>query len=168
MDVDAPTDPTVPAITGAGTYFATAATFHTWMNVPLGTHTFSAQLVNNDHKPIDTQAIAKIKVTVAPPPLPTATTIDLNTRNMMFNMGIITVRAGAAVTINLTNYDSGIQHNFALYDDLYDMTPIFSGQAIGGIASIVYKFTAPSVPGTYYFCDDVHRVDMSGQFVVVP
>ncbi len=164
-DVDAPTDQTVPAITAAGTYAATASTSYTWQNVAVGTHTFSAELVNNDHKPLATPVVAKITVTVTPPPLPTSVTINLSARNSHFDIGVITVGAGAAVTINFTNYDP-VSHNFALYENVYATTPIFYGTVIGGVASITYQFTAPSTPGNYFFCDAIHRSDMNGQFIV--
>jgi len=65
MDADAPTTPGEPAVTEAGTYAATAATSYTWKNVAAGTHTFSVQLVNNDHTPLSTPVVVKIVVTVS-------------------------------------------------------------------------------------------------------
>jgi N-methylhydantoinase B len=41
------------------------------------------------------------------------------------------------------------------------------GEHRGGLGvSRVYRFTAPSVPGTYFFRCDFHPVTMSGTFVV--
>ncbi len=65
IDVDAPTAPGQPAVTEAGTYAATTATSYTWNNVPAGTHTFSVQLVNNDHTPLGPPVVVKIVVTLA-------------------------------------------------------------------------------------------------------
>lgn len=64
MDVDPPTTPGESAITEPGTYFATSDTSYTWTNVSAGTHTFSVQLVNNDHTVIDPAATDTIEVTV--------------------------------------------------------------------------------------------------------
>ena len=67
MDVDAPTTQGVPAVTAAGTYAASAATTYKWTNVAAGTHTFSVELVNNDHTPLNPPVIAKSTITVTPP-----------------------------------------------------------------------------------------------------
>jgi outer membrane protein assembly factor BamB len=65
MDVVAPTEPGKPAVTAAGTYAETAATSYTWMNVAPGTHTFSVELVNNDHTPLSPPVVAKVVVVVS-------------------------------------------------------------------------------------------------------
>jgi outer membrane protein assembly factor BamB len=67
MDVDAPTDPTKPAVTAAGTYAATSNTSYIWHNVTPGTHTFSVELVNNDHTPLSPPVVAEATVTVQTP-----------------------------------------------------------------------------------------------------
>jgi glucose dehydrogenase len=64
MDVDAPTAPGQPAVTGPGTYAAVSTTYYTWSSVPIGTHTFSVELVNNDHTPLTPPVVAKITLTV--------------------------------------------------------------------------------------------------------
>ena len=90
-------------------------------------------------------------------------TIDLVAQRMAFDQKNITVPAGASVTMNFTNKDS-IPHNFALYTDSSASTPIFVGQIISS-SSIVYKFTAPTTPGNYFFRCDVHPTTMTGTFV---
>jgi outer membrane protein assembly factor BamB len=65
IDVDAPTDPTKPAVTAAGTYAATTDTSYTWQNVAAGTHTFSVELVNNDHTPLSPPVVVKVVVVVS-------------------------------------------------------------------------------------------------------
>ncbi len=67
LDVDAPITPGQPAVTAPGTYVATANTTYTWPNVQPGTHTFSVELVNNDHTPLVPPVVAKATVTVVPP-----------------------------------------------------------------------------------------------------
>ena len=64
MDVDAPTTQGQPAVTAQGTYAATIATIYTWKNVAPGTHTFSVELANNDHTPLNPPVVVKITVTV--------------------------------------------------------------------------------------------------------
>ncbi len=83
---------------------------------------------------------------------------------MSFDKSIITVPAGAAVTINFDNKDS-ISHNFALYTNSSATTAIFVGQIISA-TTITYKFTAPTTPGNYFFRCDVHPSIMNGTFVV--
>jgi len=64
MDVEPPTTPGQPAVTGPGTYAAVMDTTYTWSNVAPGNHTFSVQLVNNDHTPLATPVVATIAVSV--------------------------------------------------------------------------------------------------------
>ena len=61
---EVPTTPGRPAVTAQGTYHATAAVEHTWTDVPPGTHTFAAQLVNNDHTPLVPPVFTQVTVTV--------------------------------------------------------------------------------------------------------
>jgi plastocyanin len=93
-------------------------------------------------------------------------TIDLIAQNIAFDKKTITVSAGAQVTMNFDNRDSGIPHNFALYTDSSASTPIFVGQIINGPATTTYTFTSPATPGTYYFRCDPHANIMNGQFIV--
>jgi plastocyanin len=112
----------------------------------------------------------------APAPAPSSTstaagpggevTVDLKAQNMAFDKSTITVPAGAKVTINFDNQDSGIPHNFALYTDSSAATVIFKGNIITGPANTTYSFTAPATPGNYFFRCDVHPTSMKGQFVV--
>jgi predicted lipoprotein with Yx(FWY)xxD motif/plastocyanin len=93
-------------------------------------------------------------------------TIDLIAKNIAFDKSTITVPAGAQVTVNFDNQDSGIPHNFSVYTDSSATTSIFLGQIITGVAQITYNFTAPTTPGTYFFRCDVHPTIMTGSFIV--
>ena len=112
--------------------------------------------------------------TPAPTPTPTPTTtpagqgvtIDLVAKNIAFDKSTITVPAGADVTVNFDNQDSGIPHNFAVYTDSTAKTSIFVGQIISGPKTTTYTFTAPGTPGTYFFRCDVHPTQMTGTFIV--
>jgi hypothetical protein len=61
-DVDAPTDAQQAAVIMQ--YVDQLNTSYTWLGVPAGIHTFSVQLVNNDHTPVIPLAVAKITVYV--------------------------------------------------------------------------------------------------------
>lgn len=64
MDVEnVPTEQGKPAVSAQGTYHATATPSYTWPDVTPGEHTFSAQLVNNDHTPLSPPVVRTIKVT---------------------------------------------------------------------------------------------------------
>ncbi len=109
--------------------------------------------------------------TTTPPPTtttaPKSVTVDLVAQNVKFNLSTITVPAGAAVTINFNNKDSGVIHNFSLYANSSAAPPaLFQGQNITGPATTVYTFTAPTTPGTYFFRCDIHPTIMTGTFVV--
>lgn len=107
---------------------------------------------------------------VMPPETPDATaqavTIELAARNMAFDTDTLTVPAGSSVTMVFTNMDAGIPHNFALYTDSSARDLIFRGNIVNGVNTITYRFTAPSVPGTYFFRCDPHPTTMTGDFVV--
>jgi len=94
-------------------------------------------------------------------------TIDLVAENIAFNMNTITVPAGASVTINFNNKDSGISHNFSLYTDSNATPPaLYQGKIITGPATTTYTFTAPTKAGTYFFRCDIHPTQMTGSFIV--
>jgi plastocyanin len=94
------------------------------------------------------------------------TVVNLTAKNIAFNTSTITVPASANVTVNFDNQDSGIPHNFAVYETSAAQSVIFKGEIITGPAKTTYTFTAPDAPGTYFFRCDVHPTQMTGQFVV--
>ena len=107
------------------------------------------------------------------PVAPQTTTIDLTAVKMAFNQSTITVPAGADVVVNFHNRETagssqvtGIAHNFAVYDSPAAKTTIFRGEIITGGEDATYRFTAPAVPGTYFFRCDVHPSIMNGTFIV--
>ena len=83
---------------------------------------------------------------------------------MSFDQNTLTVPAGAQVTMNFNNKDS-IPHYFALYTDSTASKVIFKGDIVSS-KSIVYQFTAPTTPGTYFFRCDIHPTSMTGTFKV--
>ncbi|NTV27672.1 MAG: hypothetical protein HGA93_03190 [Methanothrix sp.] len=97
---------------------------------------------------------------------PENVTIDLVAKDFAFNTSNITVPAGANVTVNFDNQDSGVGHNFAVYDSASMKTTIFKGELIVGPKKITYTFNAPQEDGTYHFQCDPHAKNMNGQFIV--
>ena len=161
LDAVVPTNASAPAIPETGGYVISTNTSYTWENVTAGAHNFSVQVVNNDHTPLIPLVFDMVNVTVGG----NATVVNLTAENIAFDTDTITVPAGANVTVNFNNKDSGIPHNFAVYDSSLRSERIFVGEIITGPATINYTFTAPSEPGTYYFQCDVHP-SMNGDFIV--
>ena len=180
LDAVVPTNASAPAIPETGGYVVSTNTSYTWENVTPGAHNLSVQVVNNDHTPIIPLVFDTVNVTVGGnvtptptmnvTPIPTTTgnataMVNLTAENIAFDTDTITVPAGANVTVNFNNKDSGIPHNFAVYDSSFRSERIFVGEIITGPATTNYTFTAPSEPGTYYFQCDVHP-SMNGDFIV--
>lgn len=94
------------------------------------------------------------------------TVVNVTVKNIAFNVSTITVPAGANVTVNFGNQDTGVAHNIAFYYDAASEKPIYVGEIFNGPKTMVYTFTAPDKPGTYYFRCDVHPYNMKGQFIV--
>ena len=101
-------------------------------------------------------------LTTSGPPV----TVNLIAKDLAFDSKTIVVPPGATVTINFTNKDPGIMHNFALYNDSTAKTSIFVGKFVTGPGTAVYTFTAPTRVGDYFFRCDVHPTQMEGTFVV--
>lgn len=97
---------------------------------------------------------------------PQGVTVDLVAENMEFDKSTITVPAGARVTVNFNNRESGVPHNFAVYETETAEKVIFQGQIVTGLAKTKYTFYAPAVPGTYFFRCDIHPTTMTGQLIV--
>jgi len=166
LDIDAPTAAGQPAIPPSGTWAHIAATNYKFTNVTAGNHFVSVELVNNDHTPLNPPVVAKVNFTITAPTV-TPVTIALIAQNLAFNMSTITVTAGASVTINFDNKDTGFLHNFSLYNDSSAAPPaIFQGQLVTGPATATYTFTAPTKVGTYFFRCDIHPTMMTGIFIV--
>jgi LysM repeat protein/plastocyanin len=126
---------------------------------------YSAPAPNPYQMPAPVPAPAPAPAPGTEPGSPVAT-VNLTARNMAFSMSMITVPAGAQVTIVFDNEDAGVPHNFAVYADSSAQQAIFRGQIVTGPAMTTYSFTAPSQPGTYFFRCDIHFTRMTGQFVV--
>ena len=90
--------------------------------------------------------------------------IRIKAKNFAFDLSRITVPASSQVIIEFENEDSA-PHNVAFYTTPSLAATIYKGGIITGPRTITYIFTAPAVPGTYYFRCDVHP-SMNGLFIV--
>lgn len=154
IDVDAPTTPGKPAVTGPGTYAASTAMSYTWKNVAPGWHSFSAEMVNNDHTPLTPPVVAMISTVVAQPGTPEIA-INVSAQGFSFSPGQITVPPATILRIAFNNRDAA-SHNIAIYEDASASRPVFKGEIIAGPSTTTYQLLTPSKPGTYLFRCDVY------------
>ena len=60
MDAQPPTTTGISATTDPGSFAMTPSTTYTWRNVTAGIHTFSTELVNNDHTPLSPPVVSQV------------------------------------------------------------------------------------------------------------
>ena len=106
----------------------------------------------------------------APAPVPPAengeaVTINISASRSRFDKDTITVPPGADVTIIFDNQDR-VPHTLSVYETSAAVEAIFVGEVVSGPGTITYRFTAPSVPGSYFFRCDIHPATMTGDFIV--
>jgi hypothetical protein len=94
------------------------------------------------------------------------TTITLVAQSLKWDKGSVSAGADAPVTVILDNRDPGVLHNVAFYTNRAATQKIFGSELIAGPAQQTSNFTAPPVPGSYFFKCDVHPDTMSGSFNV--
>lgn len=124
-----------------------------------------------------TQSTTTTPVSSNPATAPSSTTpnqqsvtINLVAKNISFDMKEITVPAGAVVTVIFKNEDTGVTHNFAVYQNLAggQTKSVFVGDIITGPNTITYHFSAPAAGNSYFFECDLHPTMMNGTFTVTP
>lgn len=77
-----------------------------------------------------------------------------------FAQTTLTVPAGVELTIDFQNPDTGVQHNWALYDPA-DGAEVFKGPIVAGPGNATY--TVPALEaGTYDYVCDIHPQTMTG------
>jgi hypothetical protein len=136
MDVDAPTTPGTPAIPSSGTWVHTTANSYTFTNVAPGTHTFSVELVNNDHTPLNPPVVQKITVNVQAPGPALKTLLPQNRSTMQAGNVTITVQVANFNLVASPGTGTGGEGHLIYYMDV--VAPITAGQA------------ATTATGTYY------------------
>jgi plastocyanin len=77
-----------------------------------------------------------------------------------FDRQSMTVPAGVELTIDFQNPDTGVQHNWSLYDPA-DGAEIYKGEILTGVASTTYT-VPPLAAGTYDYVCDIHPQTMTG------
>ena len=111
---------------------------------------------------IKQQRIAAKSITCTP----NGTALSLIAHNISWNHFCLAVPANTPFTVQITNQDSGIQHNFSIYDSFFEKQKFFTSPKLLGPASETLNASGLP-PGRYYFQCDVHGPAMSGAFVVV-
>lgn len=81
-----------------------------------------------------------------------------------FDKDELTAPAQTEVSIEFSNQDEGVLHNFSVYQSSDAQEAIFKGDLITGVETTTYTFETPEA-GEYFFHCDVHP-DMTGTFVV--
>jgi cytochrome c oxidase subunit 2 len=93
------------------------------------------------------------------------TDLALIAHDISWNAFCLAVPPDTDFTIEITNQDSGIEHNFSIYDSFFEKQSFFTSPKITGPAS--ESLNVPGLlAGRYYFQCDVHGPAMSGAFVV--
>jgi len=91
--------------------------------------------------------------------------ISITAHNIQWNTKCLAITAGASNVLDMTNLDSGIDHNFAIYTNATRSHQLFQGPTFSGVKSEQIKL--PNLPpGTYYFQCNIHGPAMSGAFIV--
>jgi plastocyanin len=94
------------------------------------------------------------------------TTITLVAQNQKWDKSTVSAGADAPVTVIMDNRDPGVLHNVAFYTNRAATQKIFGSELVAGPAQQTSNFTAPPVPGSYFFKCDVHPDTMNGTFSV--
>ncbi|MEO8292938.1 MAG: cytochrome c oxidase subunit II [Actinomycetota bacterium] len=93
------------------------------------------------------------------------TTLSLVAHDISWNQFCLAVPGDAPFTVNVDNQDSGIEHNFSIYDSFFQKQTFFTSPKITGPTT--ESLDVQGLPsGRYYFQCDVHGPAMSGAFVV--
>ncbi len=171
LDVTPPTAPGKPSVTAKGTFVPSVEKEYAWKNVKPGKHTFYAQLVNNDHTPLEPPVVASLEVNVVKKGTPAKDpakgfNLAVEANSMAFNVSEIVVPSDTKIIVTFKNLDTGIPHNFAVYKDASMKDKIFVGKIIRGVDTVTEEFISPKETGVYYFQCDIHRSLMNGKFIV--
>jgi plastocyanin len=156
---------------GEGTSIPTTVPSTTAITTMQTPETIVTTIIPNTISTAGTTATGEIQTPTTAPGGPTTSTtedhgerIKIKAENFAFDRSTITVPAGSQVIIEFENKDL-VGHNMAFYTSPSLSTLIYRGEIITGPRTIIYTFTAPSTPGTYYFHCDPHP-SMDGQFIV--
>jgi cytochrome c oxidase subunit 2 len=98
----------------------------------------------------------------------TGSSVSVTAQNIAWNTDCMAVKANTPVTLTVVNLDSGIDHDFAIYNSPQRTKRLVPATgAFSGVATNTYQLG--SLPaGKYYFQCDIHGPAMSGTFIVGP
>jgi cytochrome c oxidase subunit II len=92
--------------------------------------------------------------------------LQLTAHNIAWDTNCLAITAGQPSSITIANQDSGIDHNFAIYDGPDLAKQLFVVPQFSGVATKSFDISTSLAPGKYYFQCNVHGPSMSGVFVV--
>ncbi|MGZ8651024.1 MAG: cytochrome c oxidase subunit II [Actinomycetota bacterium] len=96
---------------------------------------------------------------------PNGSDLSLVAKDISWDSFCLAVPANSPITVNISNQDVGIEHNFSIYDSFFEEQTFFTSPRITGPASETLNIDALPA-GRYYFQCDVHGPAMSGAFIV--
>ncbi len=91
--------------------------------------------------------------------------VQITAKDISWNTNCIAVPQGQPISLTVVNLDSGINHNFAIWNGIDTTHQFFASGKFPGVAT--RSETVPALPaGKYYFQCNVHGPAMSGVFIV--
>ncbi|HEX9237010.1 MAG TPA: hypothetical protein VF972_12095 [Actinomycetota bacterium] len=98
------------------------------------------------------------------PPTPGGV-LRITAKDISWNTNCLAVLPGQPVSLTVSNQDSGIDHNFAIWNSIDFRHQFFATGKFPGVATRTFM-VQPLPAGTYYFQCNVHGPAMSGVFIV--
>lgn len=96
---------------------------------------------------------------------PKGSAVTLTAHNIHWDKTCLGVLPGKEFKVTVVNKDSGVDHNFAIWQDASLKKRLYQSANVTGPAT--KTFTVPALPpGKYYFQCDVHGPAMSGTLIV--
>lgn len=92
---------------------------------------------------------------------------ELVASGVKFNLGVLKIQAGEAVTLKFTNNDAGVPHNVAVRVKGASGDPVFAGEQFAGVATEEYELPALDANASYEFFCQLHA-NMKGAIELVP
>jgi cytochrome c oxidase subunit 2 len=103
-----------------------------------------------------------LSITCAPTP---GNKLQITAKDISWNTNCLAISQGQPATITVNNLDSGIDHNFAIWNSIDTTHQFFATGKFPGVATKTDPL--PPLPaGKYYFQCNVHGPAMSGVFIV--
>lgn len=111
---------------------------------------------------VDQQRRAVLSIKCPPTP---GGALRITAKAISWNTNCLAVLPGQSVSLTVSNQDSDIDHNFAIWNSVDFKHQFFATGKFPGVAT--RTFTLPTLPsGKYFFQCNVHGPAMSGVFIV--